>query len=159
MRILAVDPGYERVGIAVVEKRGAGKDRLVYSSCFQTTPKEAFETRLVAIGDEILRVIETYKPQVLAIERLYFNSNQKTAMRVAEARGSVIYICAKRRLDLFEYTPLQIKSAVSGYGKSSKAQVARMLPKLIDIPRDIAYDDEYDAIAIALTCLASERFV
>ncbi|MBI2618408.1 crossover junction endodeoxyribonuclease RuvC [Candidatus Kaiserbacteria bacterium] len=157
-RVLAIDPGYERVGIAVVEKSKAGEESLVYSECFETDAKEVFETRLLRIGGEIERVIATYAPLALAIEQLYFNSNQKTAMRVAEARGAIIYVCTKHNLRLFEYTPLQIKSAVSGYGKSTKAQVARMLPRLIDMPKQKRRDDEYDAIAIGLTCLASERF-
>lgn len=77
-------------------------------------------------------------------------------MRVAETRGAIIFIGAQYGLRLFEYTPLQIKSAVSGYGRSGKEEIARILPKLIDIPKRVKYDDEYDAIAVGLTCLASE---
>ena len=157
MRVLAIDPGYERVGIAVVEKPQKGKESLVYSDCFQTSAKEAFENRLLEIGSEVERLIIEYSPQALAIEQLFFNTNQKTAMNVAEVRGALIYICKKYGLLSFQYTPLQIKNAVSGYGRSTKKQVAKMVPQLIEIQKEIKFDDEYDAIAIGLTCLASER--
>ncbi len=157
MRVLAIDPGYERVGTAVVEKETSKKELLLYSDCFQTSSKEMFENRLLEIGNEIERLITEYSPQALAIEKLFFNTNQKTAMRVAEVRGALIYIGKKYGLLSFEYTPLQIKNAVSGYGRSTKAQIAKMVPQLIDIQKEIKFDDEYDAIAIGLTCCASEH--
>lgn len=157
MRVLAIDPGYERLGIAVIEKTSSKKEKLVYSNCFRTSAKEKFENRLLQIGNETERLIKEYSPRALAIERLYFNTNQKTAMNVAEVRGAIIYICKKYKLSIFEYTPLQIKNAVSGYGRSTKKQVAKMVPHLIEIHKEIKLDDEYDAIAIGLTCLASEH--
>lgn len=157
MKVLAIDPGYERLGIAVIEKPKNGKEFLLYSDCFRTNPKDAFEERLLQIGDETERVIKEYAPDSLAIEQLYFNTNQKTVMHVAEVRGVINYLSKKNNLKLFEYSPLQIKNAVSGYGRSTKEQVAKMVPHLIEIKKEIKLDDEYDAIAIGLTCLASER--
>lgn len=159
MRVLAIDPGYERMGLAVLEKNLSSKDTLLYSGCFRTSSKEKFENRLLAIGTEIERLIKKYSPQALATELLYFNTNQKTALNVAQVCGVITYISQKNNLALFQYTPLQIKNAVSGYGRSTKKQVAHMVSRLIDIQKEIAFDDEYDAIATGLTCLASERFL
>ena len=154
MRILAIDPGYERVGIAVIEKKE--KEVLLYSDCFRTSKQKPFAERLLSIGKEITKVIEKYKPNALSIETLYFNTNQKTAFKVAEVRGMIIYISSLHGLSIFEYTPLQVKSAVVGYGRGTKEQIAHMVKQLLSIEKDILLDDEYDAIAIGLTCCASE---
>lgn len=156
MKILSIDPGYERVGIAVIEKVD-GKEILIYSNCFKTSAELSFEERLQLIGDEIERVIKKFKPKAFAIEKLFFNTNQKTATKVSEVRGALIYIALKNKLKVFEYTPLQIKVAVAGDGHGDKKQVIEMLKKLILIDKEIKYDDEYDAIAVGLTCFASER--
>jgi crossover junction endodeoxyribonuclease RuvC len=158
MRILSIDPGFERVGIAIIERLPKQKDTLVYSTCFKTSAKLPFHERLTAIGNEVELTIKKYKPSALAIEKLYFTTNQKTAMGVAEARGVIIYSASRNGLSLFEYTPPQIKVAVTGYGKADKNMVMSMVPKLISIPAAISSDDELDAIAIGLTCLACERF-
>ena len=156
MKILSIDPGYERVGIAVLEK--TNKEQLIYSNCFKTSKELAFIERLELIGQEVERIIKTHKPEALAIEKLFFNTNQKTATNVSEVRGALIYIALKSGLKVFEYTPLQIKVAVAGDGHGDKTQVITMLKNLIKIEKDIKYDDEYDAIAVGLTCFASERF-
>ncbi|HUC88882.1 MAG TPA: crossover junction endodeoxyribonuclease RuvC [Candidatus Paceibacterota bacterium] len=158
MKILAIDPGFERIGIAVIERTPKQKDVLVYSSCFKTSAKIPFHERLTAIGNEIERVIKKYKPEALAIEKLYFTTNQKTVMGVAEARGVIVYSASRNGLSIFEYTPPQIKVAVTGYGKATKDMVIRMVLKLIKVDNSINSDDELDAIAIGLTCLACERF-
>lgn len=161
LRVLAIDPGYERLGIAVAERviegPRRGKDVLLFSECFQTSTKAAFPVRLRALGEEIARVIEEFEPTVLAIETLFFTNNQKTAMNVAEARGVIVYEAARHGLPIAEYGPGQIKNATTGYGKSDKQQVTSMIPKLIEITKKIEYDDEYDAVACAITCLASYR--
>jgi crossover junction endodeoxyribonuclease RuvC len=158
MKILAIDPGFERVGIAIIEKTNLNKDKLVFSVCFKTSAKIPFHERLRNIGLEVESVIKKYKPEALAIEKLYFTTNQKTVMGVAEARGAIIYVASKNGLSIFEYTPPQIKVAVAGYGKASKDMIMSMVPKLIDIKNEINSDDELDAIAIGLTCLACEKF-
>lgn len=156
MRILAIDPGFERVGVAVIEKNNP-RDILMYSNCFKTSNKLLFAKRLKEIGQEIERVIKKYKPEALSIEKLYFTTNQKTAMGVSEARGVIIYIASRNNLKIYEYTPPQIKIAVTGYGKASKEMVMSMVPKLISVKSDVKSDDELDAIAIGLTCLACEK--
>jgi crossover junction endodeoxyribonuclease RuvC len=158
MKIISIDPGFERLGIAVIERKPAQKDSLVYSSCFKTSAKLPFHERLFLIGEEVERVVKKYKPDGMAIEKLYFTTNQKTVMGVAEARGVIIYCASKHGLMLFEYTPPQIKVAVTGYGKASKDMVISMVPKLIHMDIFSNSDDELDAIAIGITCLACERF-
>ncbi len=159
MKLLAVDPGYERIGIAVLEKNAQGKEFLMYSDCFKTKATKSFPERLFLIGEEIARVVRFYKPEALAIEKLYFAKNQTTAMGVAEARGVIIYEVARIGIPVHEYTPMEIKVAVGGHGKASKDDVLVMTQKLIMIPDDRKrIDDEIDAIAIGLTCFARERF-
>ena len=157
MKVLGIDPGYERVGIAIIEKDAKHKEQIVYSGCFKTSSKLPFHKRLHLIGSELERLITKYKPSVCAIEKLYFNTNQKTGLLVSEARGMMLYVAIKNGLSIFEYTPLQIKSAVTGYGRGDKKQVIAMVHQLISIQKEIQYDDEYDAIAVGLTCLASEK--
>lgn len=156
MRILGVDPGYERLGIAVVEKQN-NKEIVVYSECFHTPKDLLFHGRLFLLGEKIRTVIEEHEPQVLAIETLVFNTNQKTAIHVAEARGVVLYEVARKKLEVYEFTPLQIKIAITGYGRSDKKQVAEMVKNLVRFEKKDAKDDEYDAIACALTCFASYK--
>lgn len=154
MRIIAIDPGYERLGIAVLEKLPKQKETLLYSACLQTLKTLSHAERLLKIAGEVKRVIVKYEPEALAIEKLFLAVNQKTVMPVAEARGAVLVEAARSCLSVFEYTPLQVKVAVTGYGKSDKKQVAEMVKRLIVLPPSKRLDDEYDAIAIGLTCLA-----
>lgn len=158
MRILAIDPGFERMGVAILDKSLKPKHDLVYSECFKTSAKIPFHERLTLIGEELERVIKKYKPEALAIEKLFFTTNQKTVMGVSEARGVMIYTASRNGLKIFEYTPPQIKIAVTGYGKSTKDMVISMVRKLIDIKTDTNSDDELDSIAIGITCLACEKF-
>ena len=158
MKILAIDPGFERVGVAVIERDSKQKDILVYSDCFKTSAKIPFHKRLTFIGEEMERLIKKYKPEALAIEKLYFTNNQKTVMGVSEARGVIIYSASHNNLEIFEYTPPQIKIAVTGYGKADKKMVINMVFKLIKIEKSTSSDDELDAIAIGITCLAREKF-
>jgi crossover junction endodeoxyribonuclease RuvC len=157
MYILAIDPGFERIGIAILEKDSFKKESIIYSNCFKTPSTLIFPKRLEMIGLEIEKVIKKYKPKALAIEKLYMTTNQKTVMNVAEVRGMIIYLATKNKLDIYEYSPPQIKLAITGYGKASKEMILSMLGKLIKLDPKIKSDDELDAIAIGLTCFACER--
>ncbi len=157
MRILGIDPGYERLGIAIVEKTGNTKENLVFSECFKTSPTLPFNERLVLVGNKIKEIINIYKPEVLSIETLFLNTNQKTAMKVAEARGVVVYESGLAGLKVFEATPLQIKIATTGYGRAEKRDVIKMVKLLITLDKSKNSDDELDAIAIALTAFAHLR--
>jgi crossover junction endodeoxyribonuclease RuvC len=154
MRVLAIDPGYERLGIAVLEKQG-GKDVLVHSECFQTPKEDAHPKRLSAILIRLEEIIDEYSPNACAIETLFFAKNQTTALKVAEVRGIVLALCDKGGMDVHEFSPAAIKIGVTGYGKSDKAAVTKMIPLLVKIDRKIKHDDEFDAIAIGITCLNS----
>lgn len=153
MIILGIDPGIERIGIAVIE-RVAGKETYLFSECFKTSSKLSHTDRLVLLGEEIAKVISEYKPNGMAIEKLFFETNTKTAMVVAEARGVILYEGARAKLSIHEYTPLEIKVAVTGYGKSDKRAIMDMVPRLIKLPTRKMIDDEVDAIAVALTAFA-----
>ncbi len=156
MKILAVDPGYEKIGIAVLEKT-VGKETLLFSECFKTSSKTAHHERLRQLGAEVKKIIEKFKPEALAIEKLFFTTNQKTAFMVAEARGVIIYEAATAGLAVTEFTPLQAKVAVTGYGRGTKDQMKFMVEKLITVGKKIKEDDEYDAIALGLTYFATFR--
>ena len=158
MRVLAIDPGFERIGIAVIERdEKTRKEKLIHSECFKTKSALPFPERLSLIGGKIGETIKEFEPDALAIEKLYFETNQKTAMGVSEARGVMVYEAARKGLPVYEYTPLEIKVAVTGYGKATKEQVGGMVGKLIALPQKISSDDEMDSIACGLTCLAHIR--
>lgn len=158
MKIISIDPGYERLGVAILEKNINQKETLIFSDCVRTSPKDLFEDRLLAIGKVVEELIQLHKPEALSVENLFISNNQKTAMRVAEVRGVLIYIAKKHNLSVKEFTPLQIKLAVTGDGKSSKEQVIKMIHLLIKNFNKKALDDEYDAIAAGLTYFAHARF-
>lgn len=155
MKILGIDPGFERLGVAILEKNtGDKKECVLFSECFKTSAKLEFSERLNLIGEEVREVIKKYKPEVLSVETLFMTNNQKTVMHVAEARGVVIYEAARAGLRIFEVPPQQIKIATTGYGKADKEQVMKMVKILVEIDNSKKSDDELDAIAIALTAFA-----
>lgn len=161
MRILAFDPGYERLGVAVVEKV-KGKEVLIHSDCVRTSASLTFPERLALLGSAAEALIKEHVPDGISIEDIYFAKNEKTAMKIAEVRGMLSYIAASRGLPLYQYTPLQVKVAITGHGRSDKHAIAMMLARLIVLPMHQKgdakrLDDELDAIAIGLTCLASVR--
>ncbi len=153
MRIIGIDPGFDRIGIAIVEKED-GSDVLVHSTCVVTDRTDSFADRLVTIATELRTLIEKYQPDMCAIETLLFAANKKTAMQVGEARGAMLLVCREAHLDIVEYSPLQIKTALTGYGKAEKSQVEQMVRQLVDVPGGKRLDDEMDAIAVGLTALA-----
>lgn len=156
MKIIGIDPGIERVGIAIIE-RTHGKENYIFSECFKTSSKLSHVERLNLIGEEVQNIIKEWSPEALSIEKLFFETNTKTAMAVAEARGVLLYEASQAKLKIFEYTPLEIKVAVTGYGKSDKRAIMDMVPRLIKLPSRKMIDDEVDAIAVALTCFAHEK--
>lgn len=157
-RTLAVDPGFDRIGLAILELK-QNKPKLLFSQCLETDSKKSRPKRLLSIGEEVRRVIKKWRPEVLAIETLFFNANVTSAIGVAEARGVVIHEAAKAGLEVFEYGPQAIKIAVTSYGKASKAQMETMTRKLVDLPERSSkrLDDEVDAIAVGITHLVTRR--
>lgn len=158
MIILGIDPGFERLGIAILEKNKSDKkEKVIFSECFKTSAKLEFSERLNLIGEKVREIIKEYNPEVLSIETLFLTTNHKTVMHVAEARGVVIYEASRAHLKIFEASPPQIKIATTGYGKSDKSQIIKMVKILVDIDKSKKSDDELDAIAIAITAFAHLR--
>jgi crossover junction endodeoxyribonuclease RuvC len=160
MKIIGIDPGYDRIGIAIIEKKSQKeKEVLLHSECFTTSKKTEIYDRLKEVGLRIRALIEEHRPDMLAMETLFITKNQKTAMHVSEARGIIAYEARLQNIPIFEYTPPQIKVAVTGHGHSDKVQVIKMIPLLVKMTTGKRLDDEYDAIAVALTCAACEAKV
>lgn len=151
--ILGIDPGYDRMGVCVLEKTSNIENKILYSECLESDKKKGINERIFEIGKEVKKIIKKYNPTELAIEKLFFTTNQKTVMGVSEARGAVIFLSQGLGLKIFEYTPLQIKIALTGYGKAEKDQIYFMLKQLLKINKNEKkkIDDEYDAIAVAYT--------
>lgn len=157
MRILAIDPGYDRLGMAVLEG-DASHPILIWSDCV-IPDKGKREERLASVSEAVTEAVKIYSPDALAIETLFFNKNIKTAIGVAEARGVILAAAGAAAIPVAEYSPQQVKSAVTGHGGADKAAVARMIPKLLTLPEKRRLDDELDAIAIGITALAAGRRV
>lgn len=157
MKVLAIDPGFGRCGVAVLVGSGSSAT-LLYSSCIETTNKIDFSARLLIVANEISRIIKEFEPETIAIEELYFTNNAKTALKIAEVRGMLIYLAVSSGVALIEYNPLAIKIALTGYGRATKEQVMKMVEKLVCLPPKKMLDDEYDAIALGLTALAGAKY-
>ena len=153
MRVLGVDPGYDRVGLAGMEYNN-GKEQLLFSTCLETNKSDHLHNRLQQVGQTISQLIAKHEVDTLGIETLFFNKNVKTAMSVAEARGIIIYCALQAGCTIYEFSPQAIKIATTGYGNSDKTAVTTMIHQLIANVRPDALDDEYDAIAVGITCLA-----
>lgn len=155
-RVLAVDPGFDRVGVAVVEN-----NLVLFSKCIITDRKNSHGERLREIGDGMKKIIKKWSPDSLAIEKLFFNQNVSTAIKVAEARGVVIYEAVKAGLTVHEYSPQAIKIAITSYGKAGKTEIKNMLKKLVTLPASHSprLDDELDAIALGITHLATKKSI
>lgn len=152
---MGIDPGYEIVGYCFIDVSGSST-KLVEAGTVRTKKEENFPKRLLKIYNEISNLIEKYKPSEMAIETLYFFKNAKTAIEVGEARGIILLIAAMKNLGIFEYTPYQVKIAVTGYGKATKNQVQEMVKVLLGLKKKLKPDDVADAAAIAI-CHANSR--
>lgn len=157
MKILGIDPGIAMVGYSIVECKGNNYRALEYG-CITTDSKMEFPDRLKMVYDEISSIIEEYKPDDLAIEELFFNKNVKTAIMVGQARGVEILAAKNKGLEIFEYTPLQIKQAVVGYGRAEKHQVQEMVRMLLNLKTIPKPDDAADALAVAICHGSSLKF-
>ena len=149
MRIIGIDPGYAIVGYGVVDFDGVRFNTVGYGAV-TTRAETPFPERLEAIYDDITTLIEKYKPDSMSIERLYFNTNTTTAIDVAQARGVIVLAAEKKGLKVFEYTPLQVKQAITGYGKAEKHQVMEMVKSLLSLPAVPKPDDTADALALTV---------
>lgn len=153
-RVLGIDPGFDRIGIAILDK-----EKAVFSCCIETDRKSSHEKRLLRIGEELEKIIKKWKPSDLAIEKLFFNQNTTNALKVAEARGVILLEAAKAGLNVYEYSPQAVKIAVTGHGRADKRAVERMTRKLVTLDEVKKLDDELDAIALGITHLATEKSI
>ena len=156
MKVLAFDPGYDRLGVAVMEHKD-GKESLVFSECVVTDKGAELPDRILALGNRVNELLNEYEPDAVAIETLFLNKNIRTAIGLAQARGAVLFLVKKDGCVVFEYGPQEIKVAVTGYGKSDKGAVIDMVKRLVPNAPETAHDDEYDAIAVGITALAHNR--
>lgn len=149
MRILGIDPGYAIVGYGVVDY-SKNRFSVVGYGAITTKAKTPFSDRLSVIYNDMLEIIDKYKPDRLSIEKLYFNTNSTTAIDVAQARGVIVLAAKQRGVAINEYTPLQVKQAVTGYGRAEKHQVMEMVKSLLCLKAVPKPDDTADALAIAI---------
>jgi crossover junction endodeoxyribonuclease RuvC len=147
--ILGIDPGYAIVGYGVVESDSV-KFRPLEFGAVTTEAKTPFTERLQKIFENITAIIEKYKPDALSIEKLYFNTNTTTAIDVAQARGVIVLAAQLKGVPVFEYTPLQVKQSVTGYGRAEKRQVMDMVKHFLSLKAAPKLDDTADALALAI---------
>lgn len=153
MRILGIDPGTATTGYGIIE---VGKEGLRVSEygCVRTSTADSLPVRLASLYEQVMSLILQQKPCCMAVEEVFFNKNTRTALAVGQARGVVLLAAAHAELPVAEYTPLQVKQAITGYGRASKAQMQRMVKVLLNLPQLPAPDDAADALAVAI-CHAS----
>ena len=159
MRVLSIDPGFGRCGFAVMEKGSLNKYVILFSECFETDTEANFSERLEVVGKKLEVMIKKYNPDIVAIEKIFFQKNKKTAMDVSQVIGALSYIAESAEIPVKNYTPNEVKSSITGNGNANKKQVEFMVKQMVDIdPNKKMIDDEYDAIAVGITCL-SDRSV
>ncbi len=149
MRVLGIDPGYALVGYGLIDYDGYNS-KIVDYGVVSTPKEETLPNRLFVIYKTLKKIIEIYKPDVVSIEELFYFKNQKTIIPVAEARGVIVLTCKECGIDVYEYTPLQIKQALTGVGRAEKAQVQFMVKTLLGLDSIPKPDDAADAVAAAL---------
>lgn len=150
MRILGIDPGFGRIGYGVIEWQRGGWVHVVHG-CIETSPRKSFAERLLDIHRELLAIITAYAPQNAGIEKLFFAKNVTTGIDVSQARGVIVFTLAKAGIPVFECTPLEVKQALTGYGKAEKSQVQAMINIMLKLDKKRLQDDAADALAVALT--------
>lgn len=150
MTIIGIDPGIARVGWGVLKIENSNS-QMTNVGCFETSKNDPLDQRLLSISKFLKELFSKYKPDCVAVEQLYFATNAKTAITVGQARGVIILTASQANLPTFDYTPLQVKLAITGYGKADKNQVQQMVKNILKLPEIPRPDDAADALAIALT--------
>ncbi|HMA58872.1 MAG TPA: crossover junction endodeoxyribonuclease RuvC [Halanaerobiales bacterium] len=149
MIILGIDPGLATTGYGVIKKKGNSFELIAYDT-IKTSPDQTDVDRLSNLYEELLLLIDKYEPEHIAVEELFFNKNVKTAIRVGQARGVILLAGSQKGIEVAEYTPLQVKQAVVGYGRASKNQVQQMVKALLNLDNIPKPDDAADALAISI---------
>ena len=156
MKILGIDPGVAIMGYGLIDLK-AKKIKLLKAGCITTSPKLVHAQRLNQIAKQFKKILQQYKPDILAIEELFFYKNAKTAFKVGEARGVVLAKAMEVKIPIYEYTPLQVKQVITSYGRADKNQIQQMVKLILKQKEIIKPDDAADAVAIAITCAHSEK--
>lgn len=149
MRILGIDPGYATIGFSILEAQ-RGSFHLLQYGTITTSPDLEFAQRLLVIYEDMTKLLEAAKPDVMAIEELFWGHNVTTGIGVSHGRGVILLAASQKQIPIFEYTPMQIKQAVVGYGNATKLQVMDMTKRLLKMEKVARPDDAADAIAVAL---------
>ncbi len=150
MRILGIDPGYATVGFGILDYNGKAFS-VVNFGAITTTPDQPFARRLLTIHSDMREIIDLYKPDALSMEKLFFNTNHTTGIDVAQARGVIMLAAVECGVEVYEYTPLQVKSSVVGYGRAEKKQIQEMVRSILRLKEVPKPDDTADALALAVT--------
>jgi crossover junction endodeoxyribonuclease RuvC len=160
MIILGIDPGTATTGFGVIEYKKKNKKQIVCLDygIIQTSPKQTVGERLIQLNFDLNEIIKKYKPEMAAVESLFFFKNLKTAIPVSQARGIIIYTLSKKNVPFIELTPQQAKTSVTGYGKATKNQVQKMVQKLLFLEEMPKPDDAADALALAICCADKCKF-
>ncbi len=157
MRILGIDPGFAITGYSIIDYIG-NKFKLIASGAVLTQAGESFPLRLLKLNNDLENIIDEYKPDAISIEELFFNNNAKTAINVAQARGVALVVGCRKSVPTYEYTPLQIKQAVVGYGRADKIQVQKMVKTILGVEKLPKLDDTTDSMAAAICHAHSAKF-
>ena len=157
MKVLGIDPGIARLGWGIVEQK-VGKYTAPGFGCVTTSKQDSPEKRLVVLFRRLQQIIKRYKPEVMAVEDLFFASNAKTAFQVGQARGVALLTAALKNLPAANYSPLKIKMSIVGYGRAEKSQVQQMVISVLKLKKAPKLDDTADALAVALTHLFTHKF-
>jgi crossover junction endodeoxyribonuclease RuvC len=157
--IIGIDPGMARLGWGVVVKEGAGVIKLIAYGVIETPAKQNTNTRLLTLHNELKKIIGNFQPNQVGIEKLFFGKNAKTAMMVGEARGVALLTVSQFDLPIQEYTPAEVKIAITGYGNADKRQMQEMVKQTLALPKIPQPDDAADALAVALTVAFTNRII
>ncbi len=180
LTILGIDPGYDRIGIGIITHQKSNvKHQVVFCDCIETDKKKTLVERYQQIYDQLEKIIQTYKPDIAAVESLFFFKNKKTAMHVSEARGVILACLFNNNVSIQEFTPLEIKQSITGYGRADKKAVEKMVKMELHLESEknkkqkkrkgqdtkysipntqYYYDDTLDALATALTCAYTKQW-
>lgn len=156
-RILGIDPGYGRLGYGLVEE-DKGELRCLDYGCIETPAKDTTPSRLAALAKELRSILKRYQPEIVAVEKLFFAKNTKTALQVSEARGVILLIAQEDEAIIKEFTPVEVKLALTSYGQASKPQVQQMVERLLGLKETIASDDAADALAVAVCAAHTQTY-
>lgn len=155
MRIIGIDPGFGRMGYGIIESGDGRSWRALGWGCLSTSPKKSLTARLQELRDKINKLVKEFKPDLASVEKLYFFNNAKTAMDVGQARGVILLTLLDCDLEIYEFTPLQIKQALTGYGRAEKFQMQKMAAMVLGVKEKITSDDAADALAGAYCAAVS----